>query len=253
MTHQQVDSTALQQALIILAENGLSDLGKAVEIVLNAAMKLERSQFLGASPYQRTHERRGHANGFKPKKLSTRVGKLDLEIPQVRNLQPGIDGFYPTSLERGLRSERALLCSLAEMYVQGVSTRKVARITEQLCGFDVTSSQVSRATESLDHELRAWRERELGHTPYLILDARYEKIRHGGQVLSCAVLIALGVTIEGRRSVLGVSVSLSEAEVHWREFLTSLKDRGLSGVRLIVSDDHAGLKAARQAVFTAVP
>jgi len=136
----------------------------------------------------------------------------------VRNLQPGIDGFCPTSLERGLRSERALLCSLADMYVQGVSTRKVARITEQLCGFDVTSSLVFRAAESLDQGLRAWRERELGHTPYLILDARYEKIRHGGQVLSCAVLIAFGVTIEGRRMVLGVSALLSEAEVHWRDF-----------------------------------
>ena len=146
----RVENQSKEQALKILAENGLSDLGKAVEIVLNAAMKLERTEFLAAGPYERTDARRGHANGFKPKRLKTRVGELDLEIPQVRNLQPGIDGFYPRSLERGLRSERALLCSFAEMYVQGVSTRRVARITEQLCGFDVTSSQVSRATENLD-------------------------------------------------------------------------------------------------------
>jgi len=253
MTHQQPDSTALQQILDILADNGMDDLGRAVQTILNAAMQLERSQFLQAGPYERTDLRRGHANGFKPKKLKTRIGQLQLDIPQVRNLPSGSDGFYPSSLERGLRSERALLCSLAEMYVQGVSTRKVARITEQLCGFDVSSSQVSRATAELDTELEAWRNRQLGETPYLILDARYEKVRCKGQVLSCAVLVALGITAQGKRSVLGVSVSLSEAEPHWRHFLASLKKRGLRGVRMIISDDHAGLRAAREAEFTAVP
>jgi len=125
--------------------------------------------------------------------------------------------------------------------------------TEELCGLEVSSVQVSRAAALLDEELSAWRNRPLGEIPYLILDARYEKIRHGGAVVSCAVLIAIGVTPEGARSILGVSVSLSEAEVHWREFLASLQDRGLHGVRYIVSDDHAGLEAAREARFAGVP
>jgi transposase-like protein len=138
------------------------------------------------------------------------------------------------------------------MYVQGVSTRKVAEITEELCGLDVSSSQVSRAARLLDEELAAWRERPLEQVPYLILDARYEKVRHGGSVRDCAVLLAVGILPDGKRSVLGVSVSLSEAEVHWREFLTSLCERGLHGVELIVSDDHAGLKQARKACFPGV-
>jgi transposase-like protein len=139
------------------------------------------------------------------------------------------------------------------MYPQGVSTRKVAPILEQLCGTGVTSAQVSRATQQLDAELTQWRERPLGHYEYLLLDARYEHVRVGGRVLSCALLVAIGITADGRRSVLGVSVSLSEAEVHWRDFLASLQERGLHGVKLIASDDHAGLKAALTARFVGVP
>jgi putative transposase len=139
------------------------------------------------------------------------------------------------------------------MYVQGVSTRKVAAITQELCGLDISSSQVSRAAAALDEELDAWRNRTLDEMPYLILDARYEKVRHAGSVISCAVLVAIGITAEGKRTVIGVSVSLSEAEVHWREFLASLQNRGLHGVQLIVSDNHAGLKAAREARFSGVP
>jgi putative transposase len=138
------------------------------------------------------------------------------------------------------------------MYVQGVSTRKVAAITKKLCGFEVSSSQVSRAAAGLDTELEAWRTRPLEQTDYLILDARYEKVRHGGRVISQAVLTAIGIDPEGRRSVLGVSVSLSEAEVHWREFLSSLRERGLHGMQMITSDNHEGLKAALRAVFPGV-
>jgi hypothetical protein len=130
---------------------------------------------------------------------------------------------------------------------------QVATITAELCGLEVNSTQVNRAAALLDEELSAWRNRALGEIPYLILDARYEKIRHGGAVVSCAVLIAIGVTTEGARSILGVSVSLSEAEVHWREFLAALQDRGLHGVRYVVSDDRAGLKQAREARFAGVP
>jgi len=139
------------------------------------------------------------------------------------------------------------------MYVQGVSTRKVRAITQELCGFEVSASQVSRATALLDDELESWRTRALEETPYLVLDARYEKVRHGGQVVSCAILLAIGVNTGGSRSVLGLSVSLSEAEVHWRNFLEELLARGLRGVRLITSDNHAGLKVARQAVLPGVP
>jgi transposase-like protein len=169
-------------------------------------------------------------------------------VPQTRGVE-----FYPSALEKGVRSERALKLAVAEMYVQGVSTRKVAAITEQLCGLEVTSSQVSRAAEALDEELEKWRARPLGETPYLILDARYEKVRHGGQVVSCAVLVAIGIDTQGKRSVLGVSVSLSEAEAHWRDFLASLQARGLHGVKLVVSDAHAGLREALAARLTGVP
>jgi transposase-like protein len=139
------------------------------------------------------------------------------------------------------------------MYVQGVSTRKVSAIIEQLCGHSVSSTQVSQCAAKLDAELESWRQRPLEPCRYVFLDARYEKVRHGGQVIDCAVLIALGVRADGKRSILGVSVALSEAEVHWRAFLTSLQQRGLHAPQLLISDQHQGLAAARQAVFPGVP
>jgi len=253
MTHHAPDATTITDVLEHLIGNGLDGMAHAIEIVLNESMKLERSQFLEAGAYERTEGRRGYANGFKPKRVKTRVGELDLRVPKTRDMEAGAGSFYPTSLERGLRSERALKLAVAEMYVQGVSTRKVAQITEELCGFEISSQQVSRASKLLDDELEAWRTRPLKEYPYVILDARYEKVRQSGQVRSCALLQATGVDCSGRRSVLGVSVSLSEAEVHWRDFLRSLVKRGLEGVRMITSDDHAGLKAAREAVFAGVP
>jgi putative transposase len=232
----------------LLVEYGFDGMAEALTILFNEAMKLQRAEALGAGPYERSENRKGHANGFKSKTVNSRLGQLTLRVPQTRGVE-----FYPSVLERGERSEKALKLALAEMYVQGVSTRKVAAITKELCGFEVSSSDVSRAAKLLDEELERWRNRPLGQTPYLILDARYEKVRHGGSVLDCAVLIAIGITPNGKRSILGVSVSLSEAEVHWRTFLASLQERGLHGVALIVSDDHAGLKAARTARFAGVP
>jgi putative transposase len=245
---QQQQNTPIEQVLELLTEQGTNGLTEAIRILLNAAMLFEREHFLNAAPYERTEQRRDYANGFKPKRLRTRVGELDLRIPQVRN-----SDFYPASVERGTRSERALKLSLAEMYVQGVSTRKVKAITEQLCGFEVTSSQVSRATAELDTHFKQWRERPLGPMPYLQVDARYEKVREGGLVIDEAVFVAIGVDREGRREVIGTSTSRSEAEVHWREFFESLVGRGLSGVELITSDSHAGLEAARKAVLPSVP
>lgn len=244
----EVQDNVLEPILELLSEEGFDGLGAALEQLLNELMKMERSAHLRARPYERTGERRGYANGFKPKRVRTRMGELALAVPQTRETD-----FYPSCLERGLKSERALRLALAEAYVQGVSTRKMAQLSEQLCGVKVSSSEVSRAATALDETLAAWRERPLGAMPYLYLDARYEKVRHGGQVLDCAVLLAIGVDRAGQRSVLGVSVALSEAEVHWREFLSALKDRGLHGLELFISDAHEGLKAARQAVFPAVP
>ena len=247
MTHRE-HCNASNDVVELLAEHGFDGMAQAIEILMNEAMKLERAQVLGAAPYERTDERRGYANGFKPKTVNSRIGRLDLQVPQTRDVE-----FYPSTLERGERSERALKLALAEMYVQGVSTRKVQKVTQELCGLDVSSSQVSRATALLDEELTAWRNRPLARVPYLILDARYEKVRHGGCVRDCAVLIAIGILPDGKRSILGVSVSLSEAEVHWRGFLRSLIERGLHGVEQITSDAHEGLRAARKACFNGVP
>ena len=247
----QPDATpggGLEQVLELLTEHGFDGMARAIQVLLNEAMKLERSAALGAQLYERTDERRGYANGFKPKTVRTRIGELQFEVPQTRGV-----AFYPSSLERGQRSERALKLAIAEMYLQGVSTRKVTAVMEELCGLDVTSMQVSRAVQTLDAELTKWRNRPLDATPYVLLDARYEKVRVAGSVVSCALLVAIGITPDGQRTILGVSVSLSEAEVHWRDFMAGLQSRGLHGVRMLVSDDHAGLRAALDARFSGVP
>ena len=242
------NSNRFNDAVELLINHDFDEMGKSLRILLDTAMLIERERYLGAGHYERTEERQGHANGFKPKTVKTRVGSLELSVPQTRDSQ-----FYPKSLEKGIRSERALKLSLAEMYVNGVSTRKVAKITEELCGFEVTSQEVSRAAQLLDEELQSWRTRPLGCFPYVFLDARYEKVRQGGHVLDAAVLIAIGVDDRGIRQVLGVSVKLSEHEVHWRDFLKSLQTRGLYGTHLITSDAHPGLKASLKAVFPIVP
>jgi len=247
MTYQE-DFTLPTEYLEQIGEQGLSYLPELIRIVVNAAMQVERQKHLGASPYERTPDRQGYANGYKPKTVKTRIGNITFDIPQVRE-----GDFYPGALEKGLRSERALTMTFAEMYVQGVSTRKVKAITEQLCGAAISSSQVSRAASQLDEVLEAWRNRPLGEYMYLCLDARYEKVRIDGQMRDAAVQIAAGVNREGQREILGVSVALNEQEVHWRAFLQSLVQRGLQGVRLIISDAHTGLQAARQTVFGGIP
>lgn len=247
MTYQ-TNCTLPKELLEQIAADGFDVLPELIRVLIDEAMRLERERHLGAGPYERTPERRGHANGYKPKTVKTRVGEIQFAVPQVRQ-----SDFYPGALEKGLRSERALTLSLAEMYVQGVSTRRVAAITEQLCGTAVTSAQVSRAAAMLDEILEAWRNRPLAEMTYLYLDARYEKVRMDGQIRDAALLMAAGVGPDGKRRILGVSVSLSEAELHWRTFLDNLIERGLHGVQLVISDDHQGLRKARQAVFTGVP
>jgi putative transposase len=247
MTHQE-DYNPSEKVTDLLAKNGWGAIPELIRIVVNQAMQEERARYLQAEEYERTQDRKGYANGYKPKTVKTRVGEITFSVPQVRE-----GGFYPSALEKGLRSERALTMTLAEMYVQGVSTRRVKEITEQLCGFEISAEQVSRATAGLDAVLHEWRERPLGEICYLYLDARYEKVRESSQVRDAAVLVATGIDPGGERQVLGVSVSLSEHETHWKAFLKGLKDRGLRGVQLVISDDHEGLGAARRAILGSVP
>jgi|Deesub1362A_J573_1020465.scaffolds.fasta_scaffold02037_2 transposase-like protein len=255
MTYQD-DCTLPVELLEQLTQEGLEGLLELERVLVNEAIpaghrdgvRIERQNYLGTRPYERSPHRRGRANGYKPKSVKTRLGEIRFDVPRV-----GEKGFYPQALEKGIRSERALLLALAEMYVQGVSTRKVAAITEQLCGTAVSSAQVSRSSAALDEVLEAWRQRRLGEIRVLYLDARYEKVRVDGQIRDVAILIASGVMPGGKRQILGVSVSLSEAEVHWRMFLQELVARGMRGVQLVVSDDHAGLEAARRAVHGGVP
>lgn len=243
MTHQ--NDYTLTDSLIA---NGLEAIPELVRVLLNNLMQVERAQHIQAGEYERTETRKGHANGYKPKTVKTRVGEITFAIPQVRE-----GGFYPSALEKGMRSERALVAALAEMYVKGVSTRKVKAITEELCGVEISAMQVSRATAELDEVLQEWRERPLGEIRYLFLDAIYEKVREAGQMRTTAVLVAMGITPDGERQVLGVSASLSEHETHWKAFLRGLKDRGMHSVELVISDDHTGLGAARRSVLGSIP
>ena len=245
------DTAVLEPILKLLIEQGPQAMSEIVTPLLNLAMRFEREQFLQAGAYERSPDRIGYANGTKPKKVDTPLGTLTLDIPKTRGTE---EPFYPQALERGCRSDRALQIAIAEMYVRGVSTRDVEKVMGHLGLESLSSSQVSRASKMLDEGLENWRNRPLGEIAYLILDARYEKVRMNGIVTDAAVLSAIGVSREDeKRHLLGVSVKLSEAEVHWRSFLQTLVERGLRGVEYIVSDDHAGLKAARKAVFGGTP
>lgn len=247
MTSNQKNNTLVEEIMKSLISNNSDGIKIVLETLFNLAMKEERKQFINADLYERSDDRIGHANGYKPKNLKTRMGELELKIPQVRGL-----GFYPKSIEKGCRSEKALKLALAEMYIQGVSTRRVQKITEEMCGFEVSSTQVSEATKELDGQLEKFRNRPIGEMSYLVLDAMYVKTRRDGSVLDTAILIAYGINTTGKREILGVSTSISEAEIHWRDFLKSLQARGLHGLQLIISDDHAGLKKARKTVFPSV-
>jgi transposase-like protein len=247
-TSSNSEITSIEDIFNLFMTQGVDAILPVFRTLMNETMKLERSESLKASPYERSSEREGYANGYKPKSITTRLGKITLDIPQARGMS-----FYPQSLEKGMRTERALKLAIAEMYVQGVSTRKVAEITEQLCGTEISSTQVSNLAKLLDEELEQFRNRDLGQFKYVQFDAIYEKMRHTGSVKSLPILVAIGIDYLGKREVLGVSADLSEAEIHWRKFMLSLQKRGLSGVELITSDDHPGIKKAIQAIFPSVP
>jgi putative transposase len=212
-----------------------------VQSALQAILEAEMSAHLGADRHERTAGRTGYRNGYKPRTLTTRVGTLELRVPQDR------EGTFSTELfARYQRSEQALVVTLLEMYVQGVSTRKVAAITEHLCGTSFSKSQVSALTGRLDAEVTAWRERSLTAASYpsLSVDARYEHVRVDGRVVSQGVLLVAGVRDDGHREILAVEVADTESEATYEALFRRLKARGLSGVRLVTSDDHAGLRTA---------
>ena len=220
-------------------------LREIVRAVMQEVLEAEMTDGLGAEKGERTTARLGYRSGYYTRTLVTRVGKLELRVPQDR------DGRFSTELfERYQRSEQALVATLAQMYVQGVSTRKVKAITEELCGHAFSASAISAINKRLDESLKAFAERPLAEPfPYLILDARYEKVREAGVVMSQAVLIAIGIDWDGRRQILAVEMANRESRSSWKDFLLALRQRGLNGVELVVADDHAGLRAAIREVL----
>ncbi len=240
MTEDHRKSEAVTAQGVLLDDANF--LREIVERVLKEVLEAEMTEHIGAAPHERTDARKGHRNGHKPRMLRTRVGTLSLLVPQDR------EGTFSTSLfARYQRNEKALCLALMEMYVEGVSTRKVKDITEELCGISFSKSLVSSLAGSLDAELEAWRGRRLEAEayPYLFVDARYEKVRADGRVVSQGVLVVSGVREDGgMREILGVEVADTESEATYHELFRSLKGRGLRGVRLVTSDDHPGLEAA---------
>lgn len=218
-----------------------------VQQVVQQVLETEMEETLGAGKGERTENRLGYRSGYYNRTLITRVGKLELRVPQDRQ------GRFRTEVfERYQRSEKALVAALAEMYVQGVSTRKVKAITEELCGHEFSASAISRISAELDKELAQFAGRKLEEEyPYLVVDARYERIRENGVIHSQAVLVAIGINWDGRRCVLGVEMASRESQSSWKEFLEQLRARGLRGVQLVVSDDHSGLRKAIREVLPA--
>ena len=228
--------------LLSQAFRGDDGLRRLLRELSQELMQIEARQHLNAGLHERTDQRRGYRNGTKPRKLRTRVGELELDVPQVRGCEP----YSPSLFNKWQRSERALLVACGEMYFQGVSTRNVRRVLEAMCDGEVSAMTVSRVAAELDEKLSEFRCRRLEQTdwPYLMIDARYEKVRVEGKVVSQAVLVVVGFTSVGRREVLHWSVGDSESEQCWSEVFRSLKDRGLGGVKLVVSDAHRGIRSA---------
>jgi len=218
-----------------------------VQEAVQAILEVEMDECLQAGKHERSDQRLGYRSGYYRRRLITRVGTMVLRVPQDRA------GHFSTQVfEQYQRSEKALVASLAQMYVQGVSTRKVAAITEELCGHEFSASSISAITARLDEQLREFSQRRLeAEFPYVVVDARYERVREGGVIVSRAILVALGIDWEGRRQVLAVEYANRESQSSWREFLLQLQARGLNGVQFIVSDDHPGLKAAIREVLPA--
>jgi putative transposase len=239
----------LEEALLqrLFQNDGLKPL---LEQVLNQALQAQVSQQIGAAPHERTEERTNYRNGYRERDLTTRIGSLTLRVPKLRQ-----GTFTPDLFERYQRSEMALLSCMVEMVIQGVSTRKVSSVVEELCGESISKSVVSAVCQRLDPQVGAWRERDLSQTlyPFVLVDALVIRVRKDGRVLPQSLLIATGINQEGFRDILGFFVGDSESEASWSAFFLALKQRGLSGVDLVVSDNHKGLvKAVRQQFQEAV-
>jgi len=246
----QVDNDRISALLqeVFSQQDGLRNF---LEALVNHAMQTEVTEHLGAEHHQRSPRRRGQRNGSKPRTLGTRVGRLNLTVPQTRNCEP----YHPSMFARWQRSERALLVACAEMYFQGVSTRKVQRVLEEMCGMDISSATVSRVAAEIDEKLDVFRSRRLNQVEYryLFIDARYENVRRDGHIVSQAVMISVGVTCEGKREILDWRVGDSESEATWSDVFRTLKDRGLKGLTLVISDAHKGIRAALKRHFQGVP
>jgi putative transposase len=240
--HRRLDEELVQGALL----DDPQFLGQIVEVVLQQLLEAEITEHLGAAPYQRTESRKGHRNGYKSRKLKSRVGTLELLVPQDR------EGIFSTQLfARYQRNEKALTLALMEMYLEGVSTRKVREVTEELCGTTFSKSTISRLATALDSELEEWRQRplEADSYPYLFVDAHYEKVRIGSRIVSEGVLVVCAVREDGFREILAVEVADVESEATYQELFRALKERGLKGVELVTSDEHKGLKSAIERHF----
>lgn len=244
------ESLELEETLLTYLVDELSDtddlLRDLAELVYNELMELERDVYVNAERYERSEERTTSRNGYYTRGLTTRVGQLELQVPQTRDGE-----FSPSLFERYERNEKAMVLALQEMYLKGVSTRKVKTVTEKLCGIEFSKDQVSHLAQELDEELQTWRERSLAEHryPYLILDARYEKVRRNHNVVSQGVLVAIGVREDGYREIIGVTVADTESEATYRTLIQDLKARGLEGVRYVVSDAHEGLQEALNKEF----
>jgi putative transposase len=240
--HRRLDEELVQGALL----DDPQFLRQIVEVVLQQLLEAEITEHLGAAPYQRTESRKGHRNGYKSRKLKSRVGTLELLVPQDR------EGIFSTQLfARYQRNEKALTLALMEMYLEGVSTRKVREVTEELCGTTFSKSTISRLATALDSELEEWRQRplEADSYPYLFVDAHYEKVRIGSRIVSEGVLVVCAVREDGFREILAVEVADVESEATYQELFRALKERGLKGVELVTSDEHKGLKSAIERHF----
>jgi transposase-like protein len=245
MAATSFDASGVSLQELFARKDGLKEL---LSMLVNAAMQTEVAAHLGAAPHERSADRRGQRNGFKPRTLATRVGELELSVPQVRACEP----YHPSMFNKWQRSERALLTACAEMYFQGVSTRNVRQVLEAMCDGEISSMTVSRVAQEVEEKLTQFRERRLAEYVYLMIDARYEKVRVEGKVVSQAVLVVMGVTPLGRKEILDWRVGDSESAQTWGELFLSLKDRGLRGVKRVISDAHSGIIAALQRHFQGV-
>ena len=249
MNSSDANNTLIDEMMQLL----IAEKEKAFPTILaklyNQAMIVERETHLGAGSYERSEGRDGYANGFKPRNYQTFHGNLSLQVPQVRGSSTK---FYPKCLDRGSRSERAIALAAAQMYIQGVSTRRVETVFQCMDIEHYSAEQVSNAAKTLDEELGKWRKRRLGCIKVLFVDATYQKVRVDGAAMDLATFIVTGISEDGHRSIIAVDSAFDEAEIHWRNVFRDLVERGIHGVKLIVSDAHVGLAAARKAVFSGV-